>query len=257
MYGILKWILAFIFPPRIYLRWKEALRPWVSTFYRGNQVQCNICQVHLRQFIQLSSGDLLCPHCGSLPRQRRLWHELFDARVIEVIQSDAKITLLDFSPPHCISSRLTKLLGAQYLPTDWVGEFAAAHHMDIRQLPLSDQSIHIIICYHVLEHIEEDQKAMQELFRVLQPGGTCWIQVPYSSIFLEDPKITSPEQRLQSFGQSDHCRVYSREVLQNRLEKSGFQVQWMEFKEQSPQQIKLGWQEHEWIALAQRPLISI
>jgi ubiquinone/menaquinone biosynthesis C-methylase UbiE len=42
---------------------------------------------------------------------------------------------------------------------------------DICDLPFEDNQYDVILCNHVLEHIPDDTKAMQELYRVLKPGG--------------------------------------------------------------------------------------
>lgn len=50
---------------------------------------------------------------------------------------------------------------------------------DIHDLPLEDNSIDAIICNAVLEHVEEPQKAVKEMYRVLKPGGYCFIYTPF------------------------------------------------------------------------------
>lgn len=50
---------------------------------------------------------------------------------------------------------------------------------DVHSLPMPDNSIDAIICIAVLEHVEEPQKAMKEIYRVLKPGGYCFIYVPF------------------------------------------------------------------------------
>jgi SAM-dependent methyltransferase len=50
---------------------------------------------------------------------------------------------------------------------------------DIHNLPFADNSIDAIICIAVLEHVEEPQLAAKEMFRVLKPGGYCFIHVPF------------------------------------------------------------------------------
>ncbi len=50
---------------------------------------------------------------------------------------------------------------------------------DIHSLPLPDNSVDAIICMAVLEHVEEPQKAVREMYRVLKPGGYCYIYVPF------------------------------------------------------------------------------
>ncbi len=50
---------------------------------------------------------------------------------------------------------------------------------DIHKLPLADNSIEAIICLAVLEHVEEPALAVREMYRVLKPGGYCYIYVPF------------------------------------------------------------------------------
>ena len=50
---------------------------------------------------------------------------------------------------------------------------------DVQQLSLPDASVEAIICNAVLEHVEEPQKAVKEMYRILKPGGYCFIYVPF------------------------------------------------------------------------------
>ena len=82
----------------------------------------------------------------------------------------------------------------------------------------------VILCSHVLEHVEDDRKAMRELFRVLRPGGWAMIQVPLSSQpTFEDPSITDPAERERLFWQADHVRLYGLDIA-DRLREAGFNV---------------------------------
>jgi SAM-dependent methyltransferase len=98
--------------------------------------------------------------------------------------------------------------------------------INIADIPLPDDQFDCVICYHVLEHIPDDQKAMRELFRVLKPGGWAILQSPidfnHDKTF-EDPSIVSPDERERFFGQNDHVRIYGRDY-KDRLEKAGFVV---------------------------------
>jgi SAM-dependent methyltransferase len=98
--------------------------------------------------------------------------------------------------------------------------------VDIMNIPYKDDSFDVILCSHVLEHVANDQKAMRELFRVLIPGGWAILQSPVDrqrDETFEDPNVTSPQDRLRLFGQSNHVRVYGRDY-KDRLEKAGFSV---------------------------------
>ncbi len=50
---------------------------------------------------------------------------------------------------------------------------------DIHDLPFPDNSLDALLCIYVLEHVEEPQKAVKEMYRALEPGGYCFIQIPF------------------------------------------------------------------------------
>src|SRR5690606_40783340 len=97
---------------------------------------------------------------------------------------------------------------------------------DILDLPFEDESFDVIFCNHVLEHIEDDQKAMGELFRVMNKGGWGIFQVPMKTGLeetYEDFSIKDPKERQKHFGQYDHVRWYGMDYFQ-RLKNAGFEV---------------------------------
>jgi SAM-dependent methyltransferase len=57
--------------------------------------------------------------------------------------------------------------------------FAPDLVMDLRQTALADGSIDWVFCSHVLEHIPELEICIDEILRILKPGGAAWIQVPF------------------------------------------------------------------------------
>ena len=68
---------------------------------------------------------------------------------------------------------------------------------------------------------------MSELRRVLTPGGWAIIMVPIDhgrSATYEDRSITTPEERERAYWQSDHVRLYGRDVV-DRLAVAGFVVE--------------------------------
>ncbi|GAB5539690.1 MAG: hypothetical protein Salg2KO_17930 [Salibacteraceae bacterium] len=112
-----------------------------------------------------------------------------------------------------------------YVSSDLSADFIADKRYDITSLPIEANRFDLIICYHILEHVENDKKAMSELFRVLRPGGTCFIQTPFKEgETYEDPSITTETDRLKHFGQKDHVRIYSIDGLKIRLAEAGFNV---------------------------------
>jgi SAM-dependent methyltransferase len=178
----------------------------------------------MSKFIQLKKDDKLCPKCGSLARTRRLWSLLEDKI------SEKKI--LHFSPSKSIKPKLESIANIEYVTTDYAGEFKANKKLNIVAIDEPNNTYDLIICYHILEHIEHDLKAMTELLRILKPGGTCLIQTPFKTgEIYEDETIKTEEERLVHFGQEDHVRVYSVDGLIQRLESVGFKTHLLEFNE--------------------------
>lgn len=223
MYEVLKSIAKKLFPSLLTSQ-EETLRKLLAWRYKGTQYQCNICQTKLSSFINRENGDRLCPRCGSVGRTRRLFSILSDEGEIKRV--------LHFSPPKAMKKRLQSFASYRYETTDYEGEFEADHEYDITYIDNGSDQFDLIICYHVLEHIIEDSKAMSELYRILAKGGQVYIQTPFTkNVLFEDYSISSPEDRLLHYGQADHVRIYTYEVLVDRLRQVGFDVEVKEYAE--------------------------
>ena len=97
---------------------------------------------------------------------------------------------------------------------------------DICNLPFEENTFDVIFCNHVLEHIPDDTKAMQEMFRILKPGGYGIFQIPQDlnrAVTFEDDSITDKKERAKIFGQYDHVRVYGLDYF-DKLRSVGFKV---------------------------------
>ncbi len=229
MYEGIKKIAKAIIPSHFIKKNEEKLRKIVAFTHRGNTYKCNICEQNLSSFITLNNGQKLCPNCGCLPRTRRLFSE------IEKLENLNSKSLLHFSPPKSLRKKLKALPLKSYITTDYEGEFDADKKLNIENISEPDNQYDLIICYHVLEHIVHDQKAMRELFKILKPNGICYIQTPFKSgEIYENDAITSKEERLKHFGQDDHVRIYSINGLKKRLEKAGFQLEIEKIELNSP-----------------------
>ncbi|GGG06214.1 hypothetical protein GCM10011344_03350 [Dokdonia pacifica] len=140
-------------------------------------------------------------------------------------------SILHFSPPRTLYRSFKKRTDIHYIATDFEDEFIADHSYDITDIKLPDNSQDVIICYHVLEHITEDLKAMNELYRILKPNGVCLIQTPFKEgDIYEDYSITSEAGRLNAFGQKDHVRIYSLNGLNERLQSVNFNTEIIAFQ---------------------------
>ena len=219
MYSLGKKIVSGLVSGDQLVKHEVFLRSIYALLYTGSKHECTICHKELRTFLQLPNQDLLCPKCGSLARDRRLW-TILESELIK-----PGITVLDFSPSRSLARKMKAIQDIKYISTDLSGNFIADFQYDITKLDLEDNTIDLVICYHVLEHIPDDAKAMAELYRVLKPGGKAIIQTPFKEgDIYEDFSITSPQEREIHFGQDDHVRFYSVSGLKQRLENTGFNV---------------------------------
>jgi SAM-dependent methyltransferase len=140
------------------------------------------------------------------------------------------LSLLHIAPETCYQ-RQFKLLGKLRYVTADIASPVADCRLDLCRLPFQSGAFDVILCNHVLEHIPDDRRAMQELCRVLKPGGWGVLQVPMDygrHMTFEDDTILSPEERERAFGQRDHVRVYGMDYV-DRLRGAGFTVEVVDF----------------------------
>lgn len=222
-----------------------------SFLYYGNNVECPCCGGHFRKFLSFgitARPNAQCPRCGLLERHRLFWLYLREKTDF----FDAPMRLLDVAPTRLFQKLCRKLPNINYLSVD-IDSPLAMQKADITDLSFEDDLFDCIICYHVLEHVSDDFKAMKELYRVLKPTGWAIIQSPidYSKEkTYEDSTITSPSDRERAFGQSDHLRIYGRDYA-DRLKSAGFSVKEDDFVKQFSQEqiLKFGLDRDEIIYL--------
>lgn len=226
MYSILKSGFTFIFPKKALFRLEPFLRKCYAITKKGNNHLCTICGFKASRFEHLYNMDLLCPNCGSLARDRRLWKLISEKHLKE------GIVVLDFSPSRSLFRNWKKIKNINYTSSDLSGDFISDVNYDITQIAKANETFDSIICYHILEHVIEDEKAMSELYRVLKPNGTILIQTPFKEgAIYEDYSIVLETERALHFGQEDHVRYYSKNGLKERLETAGFSVKSEQFDE--------------------------
>ncbi|MBR6831729.1 MAG: class I SAM-dependent methyltransferase [Tidjanibacter sp.] len=240
MKKIIKYIINHI-PRPVMQRVAHLATRLTAIFYIGNKVECPICGHHYRKFLPYGytvvRENALCPHCLSLERHRLLW--LFLDNYMQLTEQK-EATLLHMAPERCLMDKLESLFGDGYLTADIESPLAKLK-MDIRNIPLAENSMDIIFCNHILEHIDDDQLAMRELYRVMKNGGWGVLLSPvnYSlAITREAPANSTAEQRYELFGQADHMREYGLDYA-DRLRSVGFEVEEIRYAESlTPQQCK-------------------
>ncbi|MDZ4752737.1 MAG: methyltransferase domain-containing protein [Verrucomicrobiota bacterium] len=165
-----------------------------------------------------------CSHCGCSDRDRLM--SLYLNEIIPAIK-EAKIKVLEIAPSPPLSKYL-KLWPQIILRTADLSMANVDDRIDITDMSLYDSNIFdIIICSHVLEHINDDRKAMSEIYRVLKNHGHALLMVPIDLSIqntYEDDTIISEDMRWRHFGQNDHVRRYAKYDYVERLENVGFEI---------------------------------
>ena len=187
--------------------------------YYGKKHWCPVCEKSSRKFASVPFEGM-CIHCDSLARHRFAWLYL-EKRTDLFTSKDNKV--LHIAPERGFENKLKKHLGERYLTADLKNPNVMVK-MDITQIQYSDEQFDVIFCSHVLQQIQDDRKAMSELFRVLKNNGYAILLVPITTdITFEDPAITDPGERLKMFGAEDHVRRYGHDYI-DRLCFAGFKV---------------------------------
>ena len=223
MKSVISWVLRHV--PRKYLQLVSHFALKIaSVFYVGKAVECTGCGSKFRKFLpygRVGRDNALCPNCLALERHRLM--NLYLERKTNFFKENLKV--LHVAPEYCFIDRFEQMKNLDYITADIESPLAKIK-MDIHQVPFADNTFDVAICNHVMEHVDDDIKAMSELHRVLKPGGWAIIQSPQDftrATTLEDPTITDPRERERIFWQNDHVRLFGRDYGQ-RLQKGGFSV---------------------------------
>ncbi|GGW72489.1 methyltransferase family protein [Winogradskyella epiphytica] len=229
MKKLFKFILNTI-PRPLLIRLSYIARPILAFFLKGDSFTDPIDGKSFKTFLPYGYGNqrnnVLSPSTLSLERHRLLW--LYLSNSTDFFTAQKKV--LHFAPEQCFLKRFRSLKNIDYTTTDLLSPIADVK-ADICDLPFEDNSYDIILCNHVLEHIPDDTKAMQELYRVMKPGGYGIFQIPQDmnrAETFEDNSITDKAERAKIFGQYDHVRVYGRDYF-DKLRRMGFKVEEVDY----------------------------
>ena len=211
-------------PRPLLIKLSYVVRPFIAFYLKGNNYTDPIDNKSFRKFLpygyEIQRQNVLSPSTLSLERHRLLW--LYLTNETNFFTSKKKV--LHMAPEQSFLSRFKKL-NHEYITADLDSPIADVK-ADIVNLPFNDNSFDVIFCNHVLEHIQDDTKAMKELFRVMKKGGMGVFQVPQDlnrDVTFEDNSITNPKERAKIFGQYDHVRVYGKDYF-DKLRSIGFEV---------------------------------
>ena len=232
---------------------RKITKTQIQTIVYGKQKECNICNHSFHAFLPrtntmdcalyhehhiIGAGnrpDYRCPFCNATDRER--WLRYVIENHTDVLSKQKKI--LHFAAEETIYSLLKNQSNIEYYPCD-IKPIEGWYRVDITSIPFEDHSFDCIISNHVLEHVEDEDKAVQEIMRVLKKNGSWIFSFPICTDMptFEDKKIKTPEQRALAYGQKDHVRLYGNDFL-NHFEKYGLNLNtYSPYKELDEQTIK-------------------
>ena len=236
MKHLIKLILNLI-PRPVLQRVAEWIVPVVGLLYLGKGKQCPLCGCQRRKFLPYgyvtSRENAVCPNCLSLERHRLLW--LWLVRESDIGRGAMALPkMLHIAPEVALMRKFKKMYAStpdRYVTADLESPLADMH-FDVQQIPLEAESFDAVICNHIMEHVEDDGKALRELYRIMRRGGWGVILSPVElerEKTFEDDTITDPAERTRIFGQYDHRRIYGRDYAA-RLREAGFEVYDIDYK---------------------------
>ena len=201
---------------------------------------CTICNQRIQYFLPYRRGiadtppflrhmeiigsdveNFSCPSCMSHDRERHLLMYLKASGILKKMHGK---NVLHIAPEknikNLISSITTNYVMGDLYPTEKIIE-----KINLQKVDYPDENFDFVIANHVLEHVENDAEAINEIYRITRPGGYAILQTPYSNVLhhtFYDPGIKTDLARLNAYGQEDHQRLYGLD-LPIRIQSSGFQ----------------------------------
>lgn len=203
-----------------------------------NTYTCPICERRLGKYLpyQNISGvpklmgalggvgsnlvEFECPWCGCHDRERHVFMYMSAYGILPDLRGKH---VLHFAPEKRLAGKIAAGLPERYIKCDLFPQVDGVMKVDILDIPFDKDNFDLLIANHVLEHVSDDKQALQEISRVLKPGGFAILQTPFSAKLKntwEDTGIDTDEARRQAFGQEDHVRLYGRDIIQ-RLSAQG------------------------------------
>lgn len=224
--------LKSLLPKIVLLTYRKVRTCYRKIKFKGNFFYCNLCNSHTNTFLNYGPEEhcnLICSVCGSFGRHRMM--AIILEENLGTDQENSK--LLHFAPELSLQAWLKKKFPKIIYTSSDYENSESDLNLDLLDIDLQNNCQNNIILSHVLEHVEDDEKALIELKRILKPGGKLFLQVPLgkNSITIRE-KLKLDKDKFLNYGQSDHLRLYGKEDLHNQLVNLGFEVNIIEANNQ-------------------------
>ena len=237
-------------------------------YYKGEKFTCPICDYQASSFLPYGRDNeaikkykiipmgyrknALCPKCYSKDRERLIYLFIKTLLNNKLLNYNSKI--IHFAPERAIEKNFFRKKFNNYLTADIEGN-NVDFNLDLQNLNFTQSNFDLVICNHVLEHIEEDVKSLENIFKLLKPGGFAILQVPFSNLIDEDFSVTNLNNkydRFKYYGQEDHVRIYSKNGFVNKIKNTGFELRIYKSSEFFDKKNNLGLIENDEIFFAKK-----
>lgn len=219
----------------------EILKSMVCDIYDeviSEKKVCPICKKEIRCYVPYGKPKMRynaqCPECLGAERERLLaryldlnWHHLVEEKLST---GKEKIRLLHIAPELGFYNRFQNIEEIEYYPVDFNPNYPypIVKVVDITNIPYPDNYFDLIICFHVLQNVEDEKKALMEVKRVLNENGNAIFCDNVNTDFektLEKAEFNSPELRDKNYGNEQYVRRYGRDYMQRLMSVWGRNVE--------------------------------
>lgn len=233
---MIKSLYKTLIPEKQRINLRLSIQKAISPLYYGKSYRCNCCGKSFRKFLDkgnVTRKNVRCPRCDSLERNRLLLFYLENETDIFL----KSLKVFHVAPESCLYQKLHNL-ELEYIDGD-IDPAYASHVIDITQIPYPDNYFDLVICSHVLGHIPDERKAIDELHRVLSKKGQALIMTLINKELektYENHSIKTPDERLKHYGEVDLCRLHGTDFAE-RLAVPGFTVEIIDYRKQLSEEI--------------------
>lgn len=179
-------------------------------------VTCAVCGWSGSRFGYSSAASVnalhrndICLGCGANTRTRRMIEIL-----TEVADLDTHLVVADVGPAPATREFFRDRDSVKYVTIDLYKD--SDIRSSITAIALAEGVVDVVMCCHVLEHIDDDQRGIGQLYRILKPGGFAIIVVPQRHGLAQTKRIT--EATFDGYG---HKWLYG-DDFPKRVQHTGF-----------------------------------
>lgn len=188
-------------------------------FFSKPKFFCNVCSKNTKGYLAgfFPKLSLVCINCFSEDKQRMI------SRYLDDFNFEGK-KILHFAPEPCLVDYVKKKKSNEYILGD-INPSKGIRKINIENIDYQDNYFDLIICSHVLEHVD-DYLAIPNLKRVLKKNGVALLLFPIIDAWKKtyrNKNINNRADRELHFLQWDHLHLYGKDI-EEKLSGDGFEL---------------------------------